>query len=156
MYHMQVYPSHHQIMGQYEGAVTGLKTQIPPIDVIETKGEVIYIIDVPGTDSNMINVDINNDTLIVEGTVDFGLGAEEVNHLYRERHHNSGYKRIMFIPPEVIKEQAQANVANGILTVRFPKINEGRRLNINQQQQHQHHHPNQQMAYQQHNNNPEI
>ncbi|UNC91931.1 Hsp20/alpha crystallin family protein [Candidatus Contubernalis alkaliaceticus] len=150
MYHIQGYPPYHQFLGQ-EGSVPRMETQIPSIDVIETKGEVIYIIDVPGADSNMINVDINNDTLMVEGTVDYGLGTEEINYLYRERHHNSSYKRIMFIPPEVQKEQAQANVANGILTVRFPKINEGRRLNINQHHQSQPQ-SSQQMAYQQHNN----
>ncbi len=134
MYHIQVYPPGSQLMGQHEGTVPGMASQTPPIDVIETKGEVIYIIDVPGSDSNMINVEINNDTLMVEGKIDFGLGTEDINYLYRERYKNYGYKRIMSIPPEVGKEQVQANVRNGILTVKFPKLNESRRINVNQQQ----------------------
>lgn len=142
MYHMQVYSPGSQFMGQYEGTVPGMESQLPPIDVIETKGEVIYIIDVPGSDPNMINVEIKNDTLMVEGKIDFGLGTEDINYLYRERYRNHGYKRIMYIPQEVEKEQVQANVRNGILTVKFPKLSESRRINVNQQQ------PNQQSPHQ--------
>ncbi len=143
MYHMQFNSPGSQLMGQYEGMVPGMEGQIPPLDVVETKGEVIYIIDVPGSDSNLINVEIKNDTLMVEGKIDFGLGApEDIHYLYRERYRNYGYKRVMLIPPEVQKEQVQANVRNGILTVRFPKTHESRRINVNQ------HHTNQPPTHQ--------
>lgn len=111
--------------------------QFPKLDVVETPGEVIYILEVPGVELNTVNVQIVNGALKVDARAEMGLEVQELNYLYRERPFNNRYTRMLSIPPEVDQENASANVKNGLLMVHFPKKVTGRRLQVNQQQQQQ-------------------
>ena len=103
----------------------------PKVDVAETMEEVIYILEIPGVEQNTVNVEISNGTLQVNGQIETGLETSELNYLYQERPVNQKYSRLLFIPPQVDSEKAQANIKNGILMVRFPKKMTGRRLQVN-------------------------
>jgi len=118
--------------------------QAPRMDVVETPGEIIYILEVPGAELNAVNVEIGNGTLQIDARVEVGLETEELYYLYRERPFNKRYTRILPIPPEVDTENAAASVKNGLLMIRFPKKVTGRRLQVNQQQPRQQQQPQQQ------------
>jgi HSP20 family protein len=117
--------------------------QVPKLDVVETQGEVIYILEVPGVELNTVNVEIGNGTLQIDARVEMGLETEELNYLYRERPFYKRYSRMLSVPLEVDRENAAASVKNGLLMVRFPKKAKGRRLQVNQAQ------PQQQQSQQQ-------
>ena len=123
---MQVFPPNFQGGGPVE--VTEF---LPRVDVAETAEEVIYIIEIPGAEQNTINVEISNGTLHVEGQIEIGMEASQLNYLYQERPAYQKYSRLLFIPSQVDGEKAQANIKNGILMIRFPKKTTGRRLQVN-------------------------
>jgi len=120
---------------------------LPKVDVVETPGEIIYIMEVPGADLNSVDVQIVNGSLKVEARAETGLQAQELNYLYRERPFTKRYARVLIIPLEADQEKAFANVKNGLLTVHFPKKNVGRRVQLNQQQQGQNYFSPQQQQF---------
>ncbi|PKM79148.1 MAG: hypothetical protein CVU88_07285 [Firmicutes bacterium HGW-Firmicutes-13] len=136
MYHMQVLSPGTQVNPPLEemNQGVGAGVQTPPVDIMETTSEIIYIFEIPGADQNAVNVEIRQSSLFVEGQTELGIENEGVKFLYRERRSGIRYSRLLSVPQEVDQEQAAASIRNGLLMVRFPKRTTGRRLNVNQPQ----------------------
>lgn len=109
--------------------------QIPRLDVAETPGELVYILEVPGAEIDSFDVEMGDGTLQIDAKVEMGLEAEGLSYLYRERPFYKRYTRMLSVPREVDHEKAAANVKNGLLMIHFPKKVTGRRLEVNRQQQ---------------------
>lgn len=106
----------------------------PRVDIVETQGEIICIFEVPGVEHDAINVEIEGDTLHLEGPVDMGLmETGQLKYVNRER--PDKYSRILVLPRGIDTERAVADAKNGLVLVRFPKKITGKRLEVNQQQQ---------------------
>jgi HSP20 family molecular chaperone IbpA len=107
---------------------------LPRVDIVETPGEIICIFEVPGVEPETLNLEIEGDTLYLQGPIDMRLmETEQLKYVYRER--PDKYSRILTLPREVDTEQAVADAKNGLVLVRFPKKVTGKRLEVNQQQQ---------------------
>ena len=130
--HIQPFPPGLQLGSPFEGI-----QQIPKLDVVETQEELIYILEVPGGELDSVNVELGKGTQQIDAKVEMGLETEELNYLYRERPFYKRYTRMLSVPREVDSEKAAANVKNGLLMIRFPKMVTGRRLEVNEQQQQQ-------------------
>ncbi len=128
--HMQPFPPGLATNTPMEGM-----QMVPRVDVVEVPGEIIYIFEVPGVELNSVNVEIGHGSLLIDGQVETGLPTNDLNYLYQERSLSKKYSRLLSIPPEVDHENAAANVKSGLLMVRFPKKNTGRRLSVNLQEQ---------------------
>lgn len=134
MYQMQVYsqrPQANPFLFQEQLGETGV--QSIHLDIIETRSEIIYVFELPGADINQVNVEIRDNTLYIEGSVELDLGTEEYSYLYRERISGKRFGRLAALPGEVDLEKAAAQAKNGLLLVRFPKKETGRKLNVHQQ-----------------------
>lgn len=133
MYQMQGFSPVHQS----PGILPGVDIQAPQVDVLDTGNEILYIFEVPGVDSGRLNVEVRDSNLFIEGQADMEVKTDGLNYLYRERNPAVKYSRLISIPQDVNSDQASANVKNGLLIVRFPRISNSRKLNVNQQPQAQ-------------------
>lgn len=103
----------------------------PAADIYETDTDLVYEIDLPGVDVAGVSVKVYEDLLIIESerVINDEQGSVELKYQCMERH-TKGFRRIMKIPVYVNVMAGDAFYANGVLTIRFPKLN-NRLLKIN-------------------------
>jgi HSP20 family protein len=100
----------------------------PQIDLYETADELVYEVDLPGIDLSNVSIKIYEDLLIIEG---FNINNESgaLKYLCMERSLKN-FRRVLKIPIHVNTVAGEALYANGVLTVRFPKL-KGKLIKIN-------------------------
>lgn len=105
-----------------------------PVDVADYEDEIVVTADVPGVDKEDLNVRYVDGGVEIkaESTKETGRGDE--NYHYQERRLSSA-KRFVALPVEVKEEEAEGTYTNGVLTLRFPKVEseektEGSDINI--------------------------
>ena len=91
-----------------------------PIDISETKNEIIVKADLPGFRKNEISVEGYDNKLIISAKSKKEKIDKNENYYKRER--TSGeVKRVITLPEEVIINKAKVNFSDGVLEVRLPK-----------------------------------
>lgn len=107
------------------------------IDVADRGEEFVVTADVPGFDTEDIDVSIREDVLRIEaeheeeteeskgsgGESGGGDGGEQGRYLRKERRHQS-VSRSVTLPEQVDEENVSAEYQNGVLTVTLPKLDE--------------------------------
>jgi HSP20 family protein len=91
----------------------------PKVDLNDLGDHYEAFIEVPGVEKEAVQVHMTKTTLEVNAEVEVEK-EEKKEFLMRERNHQEIYRRIVF-PEEIISEEAEAKVANGLLTVTVPK-----------------------------------
>ncbi|HDJ30428.1 MAG TPA: Hsp20/alpha crystallin family protein [bacterium] len=92
----------------------------PKMDIYEKDGKVIAEVELPGVDPKNIEVEVKNNILKVEAKSE--TSKEEKKKGYYRRELSRGYyQRAVPLPVEVIDEKAEAEYADGILTITIPK-----------------------------------
>ena len=91
----------------------------PRVDLNDIGDHYEAFIEVPGIEKEAVQVHMTKTTLEVNAEVEVEK-EEKKEFLMRERSHQEVYRRITF-PEEIIPEEAEARVANGLLTVTVPK-----------------------------------
>jgi len=99
--------------------VPSIATLVPRLDVLDTQEEVIYLLELPGTDEDRIDLEVSKTELLLSAPV-ISDQYDKAVFLYQERVPGSYYRQVA-VPAQVNADQVQANYANGILEVRFPK-----------------------------------
>jgi len=105
---------------------------IPKLDIYETQGQVVYILEVPGIDSDRLDVEIEGRNIRVSAPI-LNINPQEASYRYQERQKGQIF-RIMEIVPDVDPDSVTANVRNGLLELRFRKLEDnrrGRKINVN-------------------------
>ncbi|MFA5600235.1 MAG: Hsp20/alpha crystallin family protein [Phenylobacterium sp.] len=94
---------------------------IPPLDVIEKKDEIMYVLDVPGFNKENLDISINNDFLQIKGTRSFSVSKEEISNYSGEISYGSFERKILlpFIVQDI--DAIIAKFDNGVLTITIPK-----------------------------------
>jgi len=90
----------------------------PRVDLNDLGDHYEAFIEVPGVEKEVVQVHMTKTSLEVSAEAE--EEKEEKSLLVRERNHQEIYRRITF-PEEIIPEEAEARVANGLLTVTVPK-----------------------------------
>lgn len=95
----------------------------PAMDVRQDKDHVIAEFQLPGIDSDKVNITIENDVLTVSGS------AEEKHEVKREDYYRKEisrgeFSRAVILPMKVQGDKAEASYDKGILTVTIPKAEE--------------------------------
>ncbi|MBI5921528.1 MAG: Hsp20/alpha crystallin family protein [Betaproteobacteria bacterium] len=92
---------------------------LPPVDVIEDSVGITLYADLPGVPKEKLNLQIESDTLILEGEValDFPKGME-ANHVEVSL---PSYRRIFTLSKELDANKAVAEFEQGVLKLRIPK-----------------------------------
>lgn len=92
---------------------------VPRVDIVEDKEGITLRADLPGVSKENVSIGVEGDTLTIEGTVALGESAE-LKSLYAEVR-VAHYKREFALSRDLDTERIDAQVRNGVLTLRVPK-----------------------------------
>lgn len=108
-----------RLMGTAFGSPTGAATGwVPLADVSETDDAYLVEVDLPGVKSKDINIEVTRNELVITGE----LKQTERKGLLRRKQRRVGeFEFRIALPREVDADQIEANLADGVLTVRIPK-----------------------------------
>ncbi|GAB3678142.1 Hsp20/alpha crystallin family protein [Halopiger thermotolerans] len=109
-----------------EGMASG-GLQVPgtvPVDVADTGDEYVVTADLPGYETEDIDLTLSEGTLRLEANRENEREYAEGEYLRRERTRKTANRRIRL--PEPVEEDAvSAGYEDGVLTVRLPKVGGG-------------------------------
>ena len=102
----------------------------PPVDIYEDGEGITLLADLPGVSKERLSMRVENQSLVIEGQVQFDL-PEKAEALYADVR-SSAYRRSFALSAELETEKIEANLKDGVLTVRIPKRAElrARRIEI--------------------------
>lgn len=98
--------------GEHEFVLT------PAVDVSETASGITLQVEMPGVSKERLNVQADRNSLLIEGDVVIDLPAG-VEALYADVH-GTKYRRSFALSGELATDQIEANLKDGLLTVRIP------------------------------------
>ena len=107
------------VMGSVLGtAATSARTFDPMIDVHVDENEVVFVCDVPGVKQEDLDVTLENHVLTIKGARKYANKGNEKVMLGRPY---GAFQRAFTLPENLDSERLDANLADGVLTIRIPK-----------------------------------
>jgi len=105
----------------------------PEIDVVQKNSELTIRADLPGLRREDVTVEINDDSVSIQGERKREHEEEREGYYRTERSYGSFY-RVIPLPEGAITEQAKASFKDGVLeiTMPAPPSSKGRRLEISE------------------------
>jgi HSP20 family protein len=98
-----------------------------PVNLFEADEEFMLVAPMPGMREEDIQIDLQRDVLTIRAQFRGELKPEETGKRYLVHEwHYGGYERTLELPEHVDIEGVEANLGNGILTVKLPKSREQR------------------------------
>mgnify|MGYP000998883222 CR=1 FL=1 len=94
-------------------------TLMPPVDVFEDAAGITLYADLPGVPKEGLNLQVDDDTLTIEGEISLNLPAE-----MEASHREIGlprYRRVFTLSRELDREKVAAEFNQGVLKLRIPK-----------------------------------
>ncbi len=91
----------------------------PPIDIYETPDGLVLYADLPGVDSEGLDLQVQNNRLTLFGRVSSDV-PESAQMLHQE-YHIGDFLRSFILSDEVDHDRIQAKLANGVLRVELPR-----------------------------------
>ena len=92
---------------------------VPPADVYEDAEGITLHLDVPGLSKSRLNVHADKNTLVIEGSAQLDM-PQEMSAVYADVR-STLYRRSFVLSDELETEKTEANLKDGVLTVRIPK-----------------------------------
>ena len=92
---------------------------VPPVDIVEDAEGILVKADLPGVATENVSIGVEGDTLTIEATVGLGEPAD-IQPVYAEVR-AAQYKRSFVLSRDLDTEKIDANLRNGVLTLRVPK-----------------------------------
>jgi HSP20 family protein len=96
----------------------------PPVDIAEDAEGIRLTADMPGVSKDHVSIGVEGDTLTIEGVVTLGETAQ-LQPVYQEVG-VAQYRRSFVLSRDLDTERIQAQMRNGVLTLRVPKREEAR------------------------------
>jgi len=91
----------------------------PAVDIFETADGITVRADMPGVSKEGLNLRVEGGNLLVEGTIGI-MPDQKMSALYADVR-STAYRRNFVLGNELQSENIEANLSNGVLTVRIPK-----------------------------------
>jgi HSP20 family molecular chaperone IbpA len=91
----------------------------PPVDIYETDDGITLQADMPGVSKDGLNLRIEGTNLLVEGTIDIAP-QQQMQALHADVR-SAVYRRSFLLSHELEAAKIDANLKDGVLTVRIPK-----------------------------------
>jgi HSP20 family protein len=107
------------VMGSAFGTATSNRTFTPAIDVRAGDTEVALVCDVPGVKQEDLEITLANHVLTIKGTRRFDTRDNEQVMLGRAY---GSFSRSYTLPDALDDEKLSAQLADGVLTIRIPKL----------------------------------
>lgn len=102
---------------------------LPPVDVAETKNEIVVNVEIPGMDPKEFDISLSAGTLTIKGEKKQEKAEKEENyHLVEQRY--GTFTRSIPLPQAVESEKISAAYRNGILKIILPKSEEAKKREI--------------------------
>ena len=95
----------------------------PAIDMYQTDDEVVLKAALPGFTADEVQINVTGDVLILRGELKHEEEKQDKSWHIRE-HRWGSFERSVALPTAVVADKANADFANGILTVTLPKAEE--------------------------------
>lgn len=109
------------------GFLTGAEPFGPRIDLYQTDQEVVATAELPGIESkDDVEISLTPDSLSLRGELKRSHDVGDENFFHAERYYGS-FSRTLPLPAEVKPDEARASYRNGILEIRMPKTERGRK-----------------------------
>ena len=96
-------------------------SMFPATDVIETNDAVHLVANLPGVSADLLDVNVTGQILRLRGSV-APSPHQQGGLLHRNERHIGAFERAFALPCAVDAEATQAELADGVLHVRLPKI----------------------------------
>ena len=107
--------------------VRGIGWALLPVDVRESKKNVVVQLEVPGLDEDDITIEQHGQQLYISGEKRYEKISDEGRYYFEERAYGR-FQRSVPLPAEVHADDARARYKHGVLTVTLPKkVNGGAR-----------------------------
>ncbi|MGE5616667.1 MAG: Hsp20/alpha crystallin family protein [Bacillota bacterium] len=97
---------------------------VPPVDIIENPEGITLRADLPGVARENLAIDVDNDTLTIEGDVALGEPAN-LQGVYAEVR-VAHYKRSFVLSRDLDASRIEASMKNGVLTLVVPKAEQAK------------------------------
>jgi HSP20 family molecular chaperone IbpA len=99
--------------------VSDAPTFVPPTDILETKNEIVMLLDLPGTDPDSLSVTLEKRvlTLSARSTPSTPQGYTPVHTEYRD----GNYERAFILSEDVDGDRIDATFKDGVLHLSLPK-----------------------------------
>ena len=97
------------------------RMEFPAVDLTETNDALHLVADLPGVEPELLDLNVTGQTLRLRGTVSpppLGQGGS----LHRSERHIGSFERMLMLPCSVDADAAHADLRNGVLHVRLPKV----------------------------------
>jgi HSP20 family protein len=109
--------------GRPAGAGVASRTWAPPVDLYETKDDLVLTMEVPGVRDKDVSVSITGDLLSIKGERRFEHEVKEQALLHMERAYGK-FERLVQLPIPVQADKIKASYRDGVLEVKLPKTEE--------------------------------
>lgn len=103
----------------------------PASEIVEKENEFLLSVDLPGVKKEDVTIDLHDNILKLSAQRKEEHNSEENGYLHSERFYGT-YERSFRVPKNVSETDVQANLEDGILNIRLPKVEsqEKRRIEI--------------------------
>lgn len=91
----------------------------PPVDIYEDAEGITLMADMPGVSKDRLTVQVDQDTLLVEGEAQIAM-PEGMEALHADVQ-STRYRRGFTLSRELASDKVDANLKDGVLTIRIPK-----------------------------------
>lgn len=97
---------------------------VPAVDIFETESAVTVVAEMPGVDKAGVDINLEDDTLTIKGlrVAEQGAGETMLLHEYETGH----YIRRFTISEAIDRARIEAKMADGILTLTLPKVEQAK------------------------------
>ncbi len=100
------------------------KFYVPYTDIYENSNALVVVMEMPGVEKGDIDINLEKNELIVEGHIEFEK-YKNLKPVYTE--YNVGhFGRSFRLSSEIDQDRIEASVADGVLTLRLPKVEESK------------------------------
>ena len=91
----------------------------PPVDIFEDEQGITVQAEMPGVSKDRLNIQADRNSLLIEGgvSIDLPSGMEALYADLRSTH----YRRSFVLSSELEADKIEANLKDGVLTLRIPK-----------------------------------
>lgn len=104
---------------------------LPPVDVFEDEAGITLQLDMPGVTKDRLKLEANRQALVIEG--DAFMDMPEGMQAFYADVQSTHYRRSFVLSDELETDKTEANIKDGVLTVRIPKRAEMRPRRIDVQ-----------------------
>jgi HSP20 family protein len=103
----------------------------PALDISERKDAYLVTVELPGVDADDLQVTLEDGLLTIQGERHFAHDSSE-QHFHRVERRYGAFRRSITLPAQVMAEQIEATVDNGVLQIMVPKTEEAtpRRIQV--------------------------